>query len=202
MIPKINRVIRVLITTDILIYSAWGLVTPIFAVFIVDSINGGDAQVAGMAAGIYWVIKSLLQFPIGKYLDTNDGERDDYWFLIAGTFLSAVTPLGFLFSSEPWHLYLIQAVYAVGMSMVIPAWGGIFTRHMDKGLEAETWGLESSSLGLGVGIAGFAGGFLATKFGYRRDGKLSFACDKKGDKPEEGRRSGHHKNDKYVILGF
>ena len=161
-----NKIIKTLIVTDVFIYSSWGLVMPILAVFIIDSIEGGDAGVVGMAIGIYWITKSLLQVPIGKFLDRNHGEKDDYWFMIIGTFIASLTPLVFLVSSEPWHLYGLQIVHAIGMAMAIPAWGGIFVRHMDKGREAETYAFESSALGMGIGVAGIIGGFVAKTIGF------------------------------------
>jgi len=161
-----NKIIRALIITDIFIYSSWGLIMPVLAVFIIGSINGGDVGVAGMAIGIYWITKSLLQFPIGKFLDHVKGEYDDYWFMVVGTFIASLTPLAFIISSEPWHIYSLQVVHAIGMAMAIPPWGGIFTRHIDKGREAETWGFESSALGIGIGIAGIAGGFVANTIGF------------------------------------
>jgi len=139
---------------------------PVLAVFIIDSIEGGDAGVVGMAIGIYWVAKSLFQIPIGKYLDRNHGEKDDYWFMIVGTFIASLTPLAFLVSTEPWHIYSLQVVHAFGMAMAIPSWGGIFIRHMDRGREAETYSLESSALGMGIGVAGIIGGFVAKTIGF------------------------------------
>ena len=161
-----NKIIRILIITDVFVYSSWGLIMPVLAVFIVGSIRGGDAGVVGMAVGIYWITKSLLQIPIGKYLDRNHGEKDDYWFMVAGSYLASLTPLVFLVSSEPWHIYALQVVHATGMAMALPPWGGLFTRHMDRGREAETWAFESSFLGIGLGIAGIVGGFVAKTIGF------------------------------------
>jgi len=162
----INKVIRTLILSDFFLLAAWGLVTPILAIFIIDKIQGGDAEVVGMAIGIYWISKSLIQIPIGKYLDKNHGEKDDYYFLVFGTLIASLTPLGFIFATLPWHMYILQLVHALGMAMAIPAWGGIFTRHIDKGKEAMTWGVESSSIGIGAGIAGIVGGIVAKNFGF------------------------------------
>ena len=39
-------------------------------------------------------------------------------------------------------------------------------RHVDKGREAETWGFESSLLGIGMGAAGILGGFIANTIGF------------------------------------
>lgn len=161
-----NKIIRVLITSDLVISSAWGLVSPIIAVFVVQAIRGGDASVVGIASGVYWILKSLLQIPIGKYLDRNHGEKDDYWFMVIGTFIAGIAPLLYLVASQPLHVYGIEALHAVAMAMAIPSWGGIFTRHMDKGREAETWSFESSAIGLGAGAMGIVGGFVAKFIGF------------------------------------
>ncbi|MDI6602840.1 MAG: MFS transporter [Patescibacteria group bacterium] len=166
MFKSINKIIKILILSDFFAVSAWGLIAPILAIFIVENIHGGDAKVAGIAVGIYWVAKSIFQIPIGRYLDRNHGEKDDYYFLIIGTFIAAVVPIGFIFARYPWHLYFWQLVHAIAWAMAIPAWGGIFTRHIDKGKEAFSWGLESSSIGLGAGIAGIIGGIVAKFFGF------------------------------------
>ena len=91
--PKpINKVIKILVLSDLATLFGWGLVSPILAIFIIGQIQGGDARVAGMAVGIYWLVKSALQVPISRYLDRNHGEKDDYYFLIIGTFLASLSP--------------------------------------------------------------------------------------------------------------
>jgi MFS family permease len=166
----INKIIKVLITSDFFLNLGWGLVGPVFAIFIVQNITVGSsseaARVAGFASLSYWAVKSLLQIPIGKYLDKNHGEKDDFWFMVTGTFIAGFIPIGYLFSSAPWHIYLLQMIYAVGMSMAFPSWLAIFTRHIDKGKEALEWGMESTFLGAGAGIAGGVGGIVAATFGF------------------------------------
>lgn len=163
---NINKVVKILIISDFFLLSAWGLIIPILAIFVVEQVKGGNVEVVGISVGIYWILKSLIQVPIGKYLDRNHGEKDDYYFMIFGTFLASLVPLGFIFVSLPWHLYTLQAVHALGMAMAIPSWGGIFIRHIDKGKEAMIWGLDSSSIGIGAGIAGIVGGVVAESFGF------------------------------------
>jgi MFS family permease len=166
----VNKIIKFMISSDFALNLGWGLLGPVFAIFIVQNITIGSpseaAKVAGFASLSYWAVKSVLQIPIGKYLDKNHGEKDDYWFMVVGTFIAGFIPIGYLFASEPWHIYLLQMVYAVGMSMAFPAWLAIFTRHIDKGKEALEWGMESTFLGAGAGIAGGAGGIVASMFGF------------------------------------
>ena len=151
--------------------SAWGLLSPIFALFIVQNITVSNtaqaAKVAGFAALCYWVVKAILQIPIGKYLDKNHGEKDDYWFMVIGTFLITLPPFGFLISSLPWHIYSLQVLHAIGMAMTIPSWYAIFTRHIDKRKEAFEWSLNSTILSFGMGITGAVGGMMAALFGFK-----------------------------------
>lgn len=170
--PKpINKVIKILISSDVALNSGWGLLGPVFAIFLLQEIAAGNptecAKIAGFASLTYWTVKSFLQIPIGRYLDKNHGEKDDFWFTVFGTFLAGLTPFGFLISSLPWHIYGFQVLHAVGMAMVIPSWSAIFTRHIDKGQEAFEWGINSTSLGFGTGIAGAVGGIIAALFGFK-----------------------------------
>ncbi len=171
MSKPINKVIRVLISSDIVMSAGWGFLGPVFAIFIVQNVVVGSiaqaAEVAGFASLTYWVLKSFLQIPIGKYLDKNHGEQDDFWFMFIGTFLSAFVPLIYMMASKPLHIYAAQCVQAVAMAMVIPSWSAIFTRHIDHGAEAYEWGLRSTGLGFGSGIAGAAGGIMVAFFGFK-----------------------------------
>lgn len=170
MLKPINKVIKVLILSDFFINSAWGLLSPIFAIFILQDIVSGNlakaAEVAGFASLSYWGVKSVLQIPIGRYLDRNHGELDDFWFMFIGTLLTALVPLGYLISYLPWHIYFFQVIHAIGMSMLIPSWYAIFTRHIDKTKEAFEWGFDSTVLGIGTGITGAIGGVMAAVFNF------------------------------------
>jgi len=166
MIKSINKIVKVMVFSDLSLLFGWGLINPILAIYIVGSIKGGDARVAGIAIGIYWLAKSILQIPIARYLDENHGEKDDYYALIGGTLLASFSPLGFIFATLPWHMYALQGLHALGMAMAIPSWSGIFTRHIEKGKEAFCWGLDSSALGFGAGVAGILGGATAEIFGF------------------------------------
>ena len=162
----VNKVIKFLILSDVALIAGLGFVAPIFAIFLTDRIEGGNLEMVGYAAAIYWIGKSLVVIPLGRYLDRNHGEKDDLWFIIIGNILAALAVLGYIFSSLPWHIYLLQVVYAVGMGMNVPGYTAIFTRHIDKGKEAFDWSIRSASIGIGAGVAGALGGLIANRFGF------------------------------------
>jgi len=163
---KMNKIIRVLILSDVALLSGFGFVIPIFAIFLVDKIQGGNIEVVGYAAAIYWIVNSLTVIPFARYLDKNRGEKDDLWFVVIGNVLAAASVIGYIFSYLPWHIYLLQAMYALGMGMNIPGYSAIFTRHIDKNREAFDWSVRAALIGLGSGVSGALGGIIANRFGF------------------------------------
>jgi len=163
---KINKVIKILIFSDVALLSGLGFVAPIFAIYLTNRIVGGSIEVAGYAAAVYMIVRSLVIIPFGKYLDKNHGEKDDLWFVALGCFLGAISVFGYIFSYLPWHIYVLQAIYAIGMGMNVPGFTAMFTRHIDKGSEALDWSVRSCLTGIGAGIAGALGGIIASRFGF------------------------------------
>lgn len=169
--PKsINKVIKVLIASDVALLTGFGFIAPIFAIFIAQKITFGDiaeaAKITGFAMAIYWGVKSVLQIPFGNYLDKNHGEKDDLYFVMIGNLLAALSVVGYIFSSQIWHIYALKALYSLGMAMNIPGWSAIFTRHIDKGKEAFEWSARSTAIGIGAAISGALGGMVASSFGF------------------------------------
>lgn len=171
MFGKLSKVITYYIYWDFTVNSAWGFLSPVFAIFVVQNVATGSiaqgARITGFATLAYWVTKAILQMPIATYLDKNHGEIDDFWFYFIGSLLTGLVPFGFLFSSMAWQVYVLQIIHAVGMSMVVPSANAIFVRHIDKGREAYETGLNNTLAGIGVGVTGAAGGVIAGYFGFQ-----------------------------------
>ncbi len=164
---EINRTLKYLILADLAFWSGWGLVTPVFAIFIANHIIDGSAVVAGIAYGIYWTVKSLLQYPVGVFLDKNAGDRDDYTFLITGFLVAALIPLGYAFSEYSWQIYILQFFYGTAMAMAAAGWRALFTRSIDKGKEGSQWSLDDALLGFGQGMFGLMSGLAVFYFGFQ-----------------------------------
>ncbi len=165
-IKKINSVIRFLTISDFLIISGFGLISPIFAIFIIDSIEGGSIEVVGIATMVYLLTKSLGQIPAAYLVDKIKGERDDFWAMILGSILYSFIPVVYLFVSSPMELYIVQFFYGLLVAFTFPSWYAIFTRHIDKDREGLEWGVYNTLIDLGAAAAAAMGGFLAAKFGF------------------------------------
>lgn len=163
----VNRVIRHLVISDFFLNFAFGLLAPIFAVFVLQSIEGGSLRVIGLATAFYWISRTLTTVPLSRFMDRTDGERDEFYFVIAGTFIMSSLPLFYLLVSLPWHIYLIQLLMGLANSMAVPGWRILFTDHLDNGKTGFEWSLEDIAIGVSVGISAYVGSLLADKFGFQ-----------------------------------
>ena len=165
-IPFINKIIRILVLGDIMFFSAYGLINPIFAIFITNQIAGATIATAGFAATINLLVRAILQMPVARYIDRRKGEKDDFIFMVAGSTLISIVPFAYFFVSTPLHLYLAQVVLGIGGALANPGWYAIFTRHIDKNKEGTEWTLENTGVALAAAGTAAIGGVLAQHFGF------------------------------------
>ena len=99
-------------------------------------------------------------------MDKIKGQRDEYYFMVTGTFLIAIIPLFYTISSHPWHIYLLQMFNGLAHSMAVPAWRIIFTHHIDKKIVGFEWSLEDVGVGIATASSAAIGAIVADKFGF------------------------------------
>lgn len=164
---KINPVIRVMVASDFLILFAFGLLGPIFAIFLLENIQGGSAEVAGFASMIWLVVRAIFQIPVASFMDRHRGERDDFWLVFFGSVGSSFIPIAYLFALLPIHIYAIQTVYGFLSALAYPSWMAIFTRHIDHRAEGFEWSIYNATTDIGMAVAAGIGGMVAVTFGFR-----------------------------------
>lgn len=165
-LKDINSVVRFLIISDTVQIGAMGLLGPIFALFIEDFIKGGNAAVAGLAAGIYLFSKSVFQIPVANLIDKIRGEKDDFWFLFVFTIIISFIPLLYLVISTPIELYIIQLILGIFTAFTFPTFMAIFTRHIDKEKEGTEWGVYFTLTDLTSALFASIGGYVAASEGF------------------------------------
>ena len=163
---KVNQVVRTLVLADFFVNAGFSVFAPVVAIFITHQITGGTIEAIGFGAAIVQLCKIAVEIPLSKVLDKNHGEYDDFWALMIGSTLVAAVPFLYLFASSMVHIYIIEAIYGVGIAFTVPPWYAIFTRHIDKLQASFEWTLDSVSIGLAAAGAAALGGILAQKYGF------------------------------------
>lgn len=161
-----NPVIRFLIISDVVWRAGVGLLVPIFPLFVVEHIEGGNAFVVGVAMTIGLVTKGVFQIPAATIIDKIKGEIDDFWIMTVCTALTLFMPLLFLVAHSPLEVYLIEFFANLFLAFTFPAFMAIFTRHVDHDHAGTAWGLYFTLTDFAGALAAGVGGAIALRFGF------------------------------------
>lgn len=162
----VNRVIVFLTFSDFFILSGWGLIGPIFAVYITEQIPGAGVEAVGLASTVYLLLKSGLQVPLANLIDKIRGERDDFLAMLIGSLVMAIVPFLYIIINSIPQLFLAQAIYGIGGALSYPSWLALFTRHIDKNKEGWEWSMYYTITDLSGAGAAAIGGYLAKYLGF------------------------------------
>ncbi len=162
-ILETNRTLKLLILSDILVYGALGFVSPILSIFIDTNLTGGGIFTAGLASTIFLITHATLQLIFSYKFNP----KDRLWMLWLGTGIIAIVPIGYVFSTHIWHLFLAEFAYGVGAAFAYPSWSSLFTSNLEKGKRGFQYSLYSSGLGIGTAITAAVGGLIAEKIGFK-----------------------------------
>lgn len=158
-----NRKLLLLILSDVLILSSFGLIAPIFALFITDNLVGGSLVTAGLATTIFLATRSVVQLPLSLYIDKQHHKTR---LLIFGTFLIITVPFIYLIAKSVYTIFIAQVIYGVGAAFAYPTWFTLFTSYLDKKHKGFEYSLWSTSIGIGTAISAFLGAEIANSFGF------------------------------------
>lgn len=162
----INSIIKYLTISDFAILSGMSFIAPIFPIFIIGNIKGGSLEVVGFATGIHVFVRAILSLPVARYLDKKRGDFDEYYALVLGSILLAISPLFYLVISTPGELYLIQVIYGIGYALAYPSWMSLFTRHAEREHEGSQWAVYSFITSIGMAGASALSGLVAERSGF------------------------------------
>lgn len=165
-LKNVDPVIRYFIISDILMIGAMGLISPIFAIFVVDNIKDAGIEVVGIAQMIYLLTSSLTQVPIASFIDKIKGELDDFWVMLIGSILSSLVLFMYIFVETPAGLYWVQFFFGLTYALSTPTWLAIFSRHLDQKHEGIEWGFYRMLTDLSCAGAAAIGGLVAFRYGF------------------------------------
>lgn len=157
---KVNTV-RILFTVESVWAFGSGLFLPIFAIFSTQI--GGDITDAGIAAGIFLIVTSSLQWPIGKWLD----RLHEKWFIVADYLLEALVFFGYMFVQNVWQLFALQVVLGIANAIGDPAWEALFDKSIPKTHSGKFWSRSHLWIGYASGFGIILGSYLADYWGFR-----------------------------------
>ncbi len=162
---EINPVVKAYIISEAFLWSAWDFVIPIFSVFIVKNIPGGDVQIAAIGYSIYLITRVVFEIISGKLLQKG-GDRKKFIMTIAGMSCLSIAYFGFAFSHSILLVFGFYSLLGIGLGIAAPAKNSLFSIHMDKNKEATEWSLTDAVSFICMALATALGGFIAASYGF------------------------------------
>lgn len=162
----LNKILKFLIYYDLLTLSSFGLIQPVFALFLERDIAGATTATIGIAAAIFLVTKATIQPFIGRIADHEIGNHREIKFLFLSSFLMVITPIMYIFAKNIYHIYAAQFVFGVGSAFSFAVWYTLYTRFVEKNKEGFQWSVYDSVMGLAGAATAFVGAIIAQYFGF------------------------------------
>lgn len=156
-----HKNIKILLSCSVLLHSGVNLLAPIYAIFIKEI--GGNLLDAGIAVGIYAILRGVFFFAFGKIKEEIISKK---YMVFLGYLLFGVGYLLYIIASNPLHVFGIQVILAAGETIVAPAWSAIIAISLEKGKERKIYSNFYGYRSIFEGIAAIAGGIFAIKIGF------------------------------------
>ena len=162
---RVNSIVEAFIVSETFIWSAWNFVTPIFAIFVISSIKGGNIQIAASAYSVHLIARVIFEIISGKHLG-NKSDSHKLSLAILGIILMSIAYVGFAFSHSVFLLFAFYILVGIGMGVASPAKYSLFTEHIDKNKATMEWSLYDTAILIGIASATALGGFIASLYGF------------------------------------
>jgi MFS family permease len=162
---KVNSIVEAFIVSETFLWSAWNFVTPIFAIFVVTSIKGGNVQIAASAFSVCLIARVVCEIFSGKYLN-HKSDSHKLFLAILGMILMSIAYLGFAFSHNVFSLFTFYILIGIGFGIASPAKYSLFTEHIDKERATTEWSMYDAVTLIGIASATALGGFIASLYGF------------------------------------
>ncbi|MBI2110150.1 MFS transporter [Candidatus Woesearchaeota archaeon] len=143
---------------------------PIYAIFVEQI--GGNILTAGWAWALYAISIGITVLIMGK---VEDRIKKDELFVVLGFGLASFGFLGYLFISEPWHLFIVQTYLGVAWALGTPAFDSLYSKNLDHKKTDTEWADYEASVKITEGIAAFIGAGIAAAFGFKLLFMIMFA---------------------------
>lgn len=160
-----NPIVKSFITSEILIWSAWNFIAPIFAIFAATQVPGGNIEVAASSFSAHLITRVFFELFSSRFL-SKSSDRAKLILSIIGILLLSIGFVGFAFANQVILLYLWYIICGIGIGIASPAKNSLFSMHLDKNKEAVEWGLYDAITFTGIAIAATIGGVIAKQYGF------------------------------------
>lgn len=157
-----HKQLRLFLFADGIYALAFGMLGPIYAVFVQRI--GGDILEAGAAWAIFMIVSGVGMLFMGKLQDKLSRDKS---VLVVGYALRSLGFLGYYFVSNVPQMFILQVFLGLSVVIISPATYSFYAKYVDSKKLAFQWIAWESTWFILQGIAALIGSFLASLFGFK-----------------------------------
>lgn len=161
----VNPVVKAYIIGDTLLWSAWNLSGPIFAVYMITQIKGGTIEAAATGYSIYLLGRITFELICARYL-IKKSDSIKFIVTVLGMFAMSIAYIGFAYSATVASVFFFYFILGSGVGFASPAKNSLFATHLDKHKEATEWGVTDVVAFVAMATTTIIGGIISTEFGF------------------------------------
>jgi len=155
-----NKNYKYLMIAGLLCNMGDNLIGPFYSVYIHNA--GIELAAIGYASVVFNLSLGIFTMVTGKMSDTMNKKV----VTVFGYGLYAVGSLLYLVVSQPWHLFVLQLISAVGTACLAAPLSSLYAEFIQKGKEGEQWGFLQGGSRIMVAVAVLLGTLIVKYFGF------------------------------------
>ena len=158
---KMSRVTLLLTLSDVFTWGAFVVISALSGIYLSDKIGADTIQFVGIGTAIYFITRGIFQIPIGNLTDKLDNDNDEILMLAIGVILMGFPYLLYPLITKPWHYFVLQFVFGLGVSMNVVNWRKLFALNIREGMEGKEYATYDFILSIATGIISVIVGVIA-----------------------------------------
>lgn len=158
---RLNKSLRILITTNSVLIFIVGLFAPFYAIFVQHI--GGTIAFAGFSWAVFSIVAGVLILLFSKWeLKIKEQEL----LIMLGYLLRGGVFMSYAFMTSVPQLIVTQVLWGVASALGTPAFDAVYSAHTSKDNSLVEWGNWEGISSIVTGIAALLGGIIIQILGY------------------------------------
>lgn len=158
---KLNRVLIYLTFSDVFSWGTYTIISALTGLYLARKLGQNTVEYVGIGTAIYFFVRGVTQLPIGHFTDKYKKDKDEIFLLALGIVLMGIPFLFYPRITQPYHYYLLQALFGLGVALDLTTWRKLFALNIDGGREGRQYANYETIMSIFTGILSVVGGMVA-----------------------------------------
>jgi predicted MFS family arabinose efflux permease len=159
---RLNKSLKILISTNTLMIFVLGMFAPFYAIFVQRI--GGSLAFAGLLWAIFCIVAGILTILFCRW----EFKIKELELLIAlGYLIRSLVFLSYAFMNSIPQLIFTQILWGIAAAIGTPAFDAVYAAHTEREHPIVQWGQWEGIASIATGIASLIAGFLIESLGFQ-----------------------------------